>query len=167
MPGSSILPDRNSGKAHHRYSAPSPAALLTWQIQQLQAYTASYPILISDDETMSRTFYRSLFQHHALTSLDTRDSREVLSICQQCGIGLVLSDIEQPYMSGLAMLHELRQHPNTANIPVVFVSGSSDQRENALRAGADGFLSKPCHPNLILQEIWCCWRDRQAPTDLR
>ncbi|MBZ0297309.1 MAG: response regulator [Anaerolineae bacterium] len=157
MPGQSASPsNHHHNTSQHRYSTKTPAPLASWQIQQLQKHTATYPILVSDDDTMTRAFYRSLFQHYGLKSLETRDSREVLSICQQYMVGIILSDIQQPYMSGVALVNALRQHHDhdTASIPIVFVSGSSNMREAALRAGAEGFLCKPCHPNLILREIW-------------
>lgn len=133
---------------------PTTSRLAHWQIEKLQRFTALYPLLVSDDETMSRTLYRSLFQHDRLTHLDTRSSQEALYICEREPVSLVISDIMKPRMNGIDMLHHLRSNSDTWHIPVLFVTGSSQLRQAALQSGADGFITKPYHPNELLQEIW-------------
>lgn len=58
---------------------------------------------------------------------------------------LVLLDIELPRVSGLRILSALRQHPQTATLPVVMVTARSESKDltQALALGADGYLSKP------------------------
>lgn len=54
----------------------------------------------------------------------------------------ILLDIRLPGMSGLAVLDQLKSHPKTRHIPV-HVMSVEDRRNEALRMGAIGFLSKP------------------------
>ena len=58
---------------------------------------------------------------------------------------LVLLDIELPRVSGLRILSALRQHPQTAALPVIMVTARSESKDltQALALGADGYLSKP------------------------
>jgi CheY-like chemotaxis protein len=154
MPGQLSVQNNNITPRPGQGIKPSALRPAPWQIERLQAHTLSYPILVTDDDTMSRTLYRALFQHDSLTHLDTRDSAEALRICRSQPVSVVISDIMKPKMDGLQMLQHLRADPATSHIPLLFVTGSSRMRETALQAGADGFLCKPCHPNEILQEIW-------------
>ncbi len=150
------LPNHNHGTSSGFTSAgrQQVARLPRWQIELLQKFTALYPLLITDDDTMSRTLYRSLFDHDQLTYIDTRDSRDALQFCEQYPISLIISNIMKPGMTGIEMLQNLRNHPDIWGTPVIFISGSNHLRETALEAGANSFLSKPCHPNEILQTIW-------------
>ena len=150
------LPNHDNGQksALTASGKPSVPRLAHGQIEQLQRFTALYPLLVTDDETMARTLYRALFQHDRLTHLDTRSSQEALHLCEREPISLVISDIMKPRMNGIAMLHHLRSNPITRHIPVLFVTGSSQLRQTALQSGADGFITKPYHPNEMLQEIW-------------
>ena len=128
--------------------------LSTRQIQLLQIFTASRPILVSDDDPMSRLLYRSIFEHAGLTHLETRSSSDALEICRKQPISVVISDILKPHMSGLQMLEDLRQHPRTRYIPLIFVTGMVNTEDIAWQSGADGYLQKPFHPNALLVEIW-------------
>lgn len=60
-------------------------------------------------------------------------------------IGLVLLDLSLPGMSGLEFLSNVRSNPETADIPVVVLTGSSSEldAERCRRLRADGYLVKP------------------------
>ncbi len=161
MPGQTTQPIKGTGAStlptHLKNAVPR---LVTWQLERLRIHTARYPLLVTDDDPMSRTLYRALFQHDGLTHVDTRDSREALRICQMQPISLVISDIMKPHMDGLEMLERLRTTPATQLIPLLFITGSSSLRDMAIQASANGFLTKPCHPNEILHEIWRLLQDK-------
>ncbi|MBX3178398.1 MAG: response regulator [Candidatus Hydrogenedentes bacterium] len=56
---------------------------------------------------------------------------------------LILSDIHMPGMSGLDLLHEIRQR--RPKLPVIMITAFGDQanQEDALSRGADGYIHKP------------------------
>jgi CheY-like chemotaxis protein len=59
--------------------------------------------------------------------------------------GLILLDNRLPDSSGLQVLRELAVSPATAAVPVVMLSGDSEQAmvKELLAAGASDFLAKP------------------------
>lgn len=65
---------------------------------------------------------------------------------------LITLDINLSPGSGFDVLRELREVPQTAAIPVVFIS-VSDQRERAKEAGADGFIMKPYWPDTLYSVV--------------
>lgn len=54
--------------------------------------------------------------------------------------------------SGMALLQDIRQDPELATVVVILTSGS-DYRDEALVAGADGFLVKPFMPDELMRLI--------------
>jgi len=58
---------------------------------------------------------------------------------------LVLLDLKIPYVSGFEVLKWIREQPALANLPVVILTSSPEQRdrEMALALGANGYLVKP------------------------
>jgi len=58
---------------------------------------------------------------------------------------LVILDYNLKDMSGLDLLHQLRQDANTANLPVLVASGLNVENE-VMAAGATAFVLKPFEP---------------------
>lgn len=140
----------------------SVTGLATWQVEALQKLTHTAPLLVTDDDLMSRRFYRALLADTCgLTLIETGDPTEALKICQAQAVSLVISCIIKPTrMDGLKLVSDLRASAETRAIPLMIVTAALNTRELAFEAGADAYLSKPCHPNEILQEIWRLLRNR-------
>ena len=60
-------------------------------------------------------------------------------------IGLILLDVEMPGMDGIRTCNALQLNPLTKQIPILFLSGWSDDfaRNLAYQAGAFDYLDKP------------------------
>lgn len=78
------------------------------------------------------------------------DGAEGLELIHQHMPDLVLMDIRMPRVDGLTALHILKDEPATASIPVVIVSASAGDQNNALEAGANYFLRKPFGSEALL-----------------
>ena len=68
---------------------------------------------------------------------------------------LILLDVMMPEMDGFEACQHLKNNPATATIPIVFVSGHTDnaEREKGLSLGALDFISKPIDPSILQATI--------------
>ena len=68
---------------------------------------------------------------------------------------LILSDIAMPYLDGMELLRALRSEPLTRRIPVIFLTGLTDDDTlaKASTLGADDFLTKPIQVEDLLSSI--------------
>jgi|SRR5690606_26697915 CheY-like chemotaxis protein len=134
----------------------------TWQIEALRKLTREKPLLVTDDDVLSRKFYRALLADtYGLGLTETGDPGEALRICQRQPVSLVITCIIKPARAdGIKLVTDLRASPHLRTLPLLVITASQHTRDLALEAGADGYLSKPCHPNEILQEIWRLLRSR-------
>ena len=69
---------------------------------------------------------------------------------------LVLMDIRMPgRIDGLVAIRQLRNGPDTADIPIIVVSawGSAKHKERALSAGADAHFTKPVTMDELIAAI--------------
>jgi len=74
---------------------------------------------------------------------------------QQRPPDVVILDILMPDLNGYEVCRQLKQHPNTQNIPVIFCS--SQGRESDIywgfRQGAAAYVTKPFRPEDLTQTI--------------
>lgn len=68
---------------------------------------------------------------------------------------LILLDIKMPGMDGYSVLSELKIDPDTAAIPVIFVTALSDAADEALglRLGVADYITKPINPDLVRARV--------------
>lgn len=104
-------------------------------------------ILIVEDEAYSRQSLvkqiRALDPEGRFTLLEASNGQQGLDICAKEEVGLVITDIRMPLLSGTALLRSLREaHPD---IRVVLLSGFADfeYAQEAIRYGATDYLLKP------------------------
>jgi two-component system phosphate regulon response regulator PhoB len=83
-------------------------------------------ILIVDDEPDIVTFLSAVLEENGYSSLSAKDGVEGLDIVRKEKPDLILLDLMMPKKSGITMFQELRNDPNTSDIPVVVVTGVSE-----------------------------------------
>ncbi|ODS55104.1 MAG: hypothetical protein ABS36_10155 [Acidobacteria bacterium SCN 69-37] len=68
---------------------------------------------------------------------------------------LAILDLEMPGVSGYELARRLRADPSTRHIPLIAVSGHSQAApiQEALDAGCDRVLTKPCDPESLRLEV--------------
>jgi two-component system OmpR family response regulator len=83
--------------------------------------------------------------HFGYLSALSDNGNEALGLIAGRGFDLVLLDMGLAGMSGLRVLQEIRGAPDTADLPVIMLTGRSDAAAavQALAAGADDHVAKP------------------------
>jgi CheY-like chemotaxis protein len=85
------------------------------------------------------------------------DGEKALAVAQSNRPDIIVLDMMLPKLSGPQVLGRLQQHPATAHIPVIVLTGLSKKNEEKLRKeGAMAFIEKnqsADNPNLLLLTI--------------
>jgi DNA-binding response OmpR family regulator len=121
-------------------------------------------VLIADDDEdqhylMSRLLHRAGYK----VAVATRGA-DVLPQAQATRPAVILLDVQMPDQDGFTTARQLKAHPDTAGIPLMFLTGRStvDDRLAGLRIGADDYVSKSVDPReLVLRVQKLC--DRVPP----
>lgn len=68
---------------------------------------------------------------------------------------LILLDLMMPDMDGFEVCRQLKADPHTAGIPVIILTGTDDERDEALalELGAADFLTRPVRPRVMHARI--------------
>lgn len=125
-------------------------------------------VLLVDANTASRIVITVKLSAacHAVTQ--TATGAEALAAARTGPPDIILAELTLPDMTGLDLCRRLRDDPATRHIPLLFLTASPDAalRCAALRAGADGLVSKPVGEAVLLALIRSHLRDRShAMTD--
>jgi two-component system, sensor histidine kinase and response regulator len=103
-------------------------------------------ILLVEDDPFIAEIYTKKLSSSGFEVDQARTGREVLKRVKEQPYDLVLLDMVLPELSGLEVLTELRSKPAEfdATLRVVVFSNlsSPEERQAAIQAGADGFISK-------------------------
>lgn len=101
-------------------------------------------LAVDDSRTNLNVLGRRLAQLGYLTVLSD-NGLDALDLIAARGFDLVLLDMVMPGMSGIQVLREIRAGRDTADLPVIMVTGRSDPAATveALAAGADDHVAKP------------------------
>jgi len=110
-------------------------------------------ILICDDERPLRELIKAALGdgYRFVEAADTVEAEELLGVDRPA---LLVLDVMLPGRSGLELLDELRERPDTADIPVVVISAWHGEYERtALATGASAFLGKPFDPDELAETV--------------
>ena len=112
-------------------------------------------ILIVDDNPENLTVLGELLQPDYAVRVANSGVRALRLARLQPLPELVLLDVMMPEMDGFEVLRQLRARPETAAIPVVFLTALTDtaEQQRGLRQGAAAFVTKPVEPDLLLAQV--------------
>ncbi len=125
------------------------------------AETEDYPfepqkktILLVDDNADMRAYLRSIIASEYNTYI-AADGKEALEIAMHHNIELVITDLMMPQMDGLELTNILKTHTSTSHIPIILLTAKSaiESRLEALRYGADDYLTKPFSPAYLTARV--------------
>lgn len=127
-----------------------------------------YLLIVEDDPDILKLLDAALtFKGYRV--ITARNGREALEVMQGQHPAVVIADIMMPKLDGFGLIHRMRIHPETRDIPVVFITATYVAREDkafALNLGATRFLQKPLDLEKFLQTI-ADLMDQGLPTMIR
>ena len=90
---------------------------------------------------------------------------QALEAAQASPPDVLVLDVMLPGIDGLEVLRRLRASPATAELPVLMLTakGQREDRENALSAGADQFMTKPFSNAALIAAVRQLADGRVAP----
>src|SRR3954452_4812865 len=112
-------------------------------------------LLIVDDESESRNLLTAILtaESYEVGAADGGDlALETISVPRP---ELILLDIRMPETDGFEVCRRLKQNPEIREIPVIFLSASSEvaERVEGLRLGAVDFITKPFYREELLVRV--------------
>lgn len=125
----------------------NPAAKIYRQ-QQMETV-----LLVEDSPDMIRYLVDELEPH--FTVVTAENGAEALEKLQNCMPRIIISDIMMPEMDGHALFDRLQQHPQTKEIPFLFLTGRGEtgKKLESLQKGAIDYIEKPFLPDELIAKL--------------
>jgi CheY-like chemotaxis protein len=113
-------------------------------------------ILVVDDDEDIRTFLLALFADHGAGLCEAADGDEAMEVAKARKPDLITLDLSMPGRDGVTTFCDLRDDPQTVNIPVCIVTGHPEFRrviyERPVTA-PEGFVCKPVDPDELVRTV--------------
>jgi len=110
-------------------------------------------ILIAEDDPASREFIAEILRGRGYQVVEACNGAAALKLFQRHHPDLVVIDIQMPELDGFAVLRQLRHLPLTAPVIAVTAHAMAGDRERALAAGFDEYLTKPVEAARLRRRI--------------
>ncbi len=112
-------------------------------------------ILIVDDEERNVRLLKAMLMQENYHLVTASNGEDALRIVENMRLDLILLDVVMLGMDGFKVCEQIKGEKCTRNIPIIMVTvlTGREDRERALRAGADDFMSKPVNRNELLSRV--------------
>ncbi|MBW6390992.1 MULTISPECIES: sigma-54-dependent transcriptional regulator [Halomonadaceae] len=119
------------------------------------------PILIVEDDAAILELLEEELQEAGYHTLGVSSAEEAVVTLSHSEVALVISDVRLPGMSGMQLLEQLRHEGNRVGFIVITAFGTIDQAVEALKIGADDFLTKPLDLESVGEAIFRVLENRR------
>ncbi len=107
--------------------------------------------IVTDDSKVTRAVLRRMLERLTFEVMEAANGAEALGLLTRETVDLCLVDWNMPTMNGVEFITQLRRNPDWAAIPAILVTDETDRGkiDQAMRAGASGYLEKPFQPETL------------------
>ncbi len=111
-------------------------------------------VMVVDDDPEVRDLCDMLLERAGYVRTLAASGEEAVSLLEQCTPSLMVLDLNMPGMDGWSVAALVRKHERTARIPILVMTGLTQNVENAARrAGATAFVLKPIDAKRFVKEV--------------
>ncbi len=106
---------------------------------------AQHTVLVVDDEESILAILSQLLTRAGLRVRTATNVNQALAVLTDEVPCLVLTDVLMPGLDGLELCRRVKHDPRTAHVPVILVTGRTDERDvdEGVAAGAADYIKKP------------------------
>ncbi len=112
-------------------------------------------VLVIDDTEEVRSVIVNALNAFGFQVRDAQDGATGIQMALEKAPDLILCDVRMPVMDGYQTLAKIRELPQIANVPFIFLTSASEKSDirRGMVSGADDYLTKPFTPDELLEAV--------------
>lgn len=124
-------------------------------------------ILVVDDEQDLLDLLEYNLKKEGFHVIKADDGEEGIELARKHQPNLILLDIMMPNMDGMEVCRQLREDPQSREVPIIFLTARSDEKTEVegLNLGADDFVTKPISTRKLMSRIHAVLRRVESPEE--
>ncbi len=114
-------------------------------------------LLLVDDDKNALDGLVKILTHDGYPVSGVLSGYEALSLLSRKNFDIIVTDMKLPGIGGLSLIHEIRKKEESVAIVVITAYSSVKTAVEAIKCGADDYLTKPINIEelkLVLEKIW-------------
>ncbi len=119
------------------------------------------PILIVEDDAAILELLEEELEETGYQTLGAGSAEEAVLTLSHSEVSLIISDVRLPGMSGMQLLEQLRHEGSRVGFIIITAFGTIDQAVEALKIGADDFLTKPLDLESVGEAVYRVLENRR------
>lgn len=109
--------------------------------------------LVVDDSMLIRHSVCRYFEDRGFAVESATNGQEALEMLENMRPDVIITDLQMPKLDGCQLIKELKSRPETANIPIVVLSGRKSAEKSFANAPADYVIFKDIDIESQLQQV--------------
>ena len=112
-------------------------------------------VLLVEDQLDFLAVHKLYLERHGYRVVTAEDGPSAVLRAHEHQPNVILMDFSIPLLDGIGATAQLKGDPDTRDIPVVLLTAHSygTVGRRAREIGCVGFISKPCDPRRVLEEV--------------
>ena len=110
-------------------------------------------VLIADDSEFMRNLLREILEEDHSIVGEVENGVEAVEVYNEQRPDLVMMDIVMPIRDGIEATDEIKSANPDANVIMCTSVGQEEKMKEAVRAGADGYITKPFQKPSVMEAI--------------
>ena len=110
-------------------------------------------VLIVDDSEFMRNLLREILEEEFEIAAEAENGVEAVELYNEKRPDLVMMDIVMPIRDGIEATSEIKSGSPGANVIMCTSIGQEEKMKKAIKAGADGYITKPFQKPSVMDAI--------------
>ena len=110
-------------------------------------------VIIADDSEFMRNLLREILEEDHEILGEAENGVEAVDLYEEKDPDLVMMDIVMPIRDGIDATAEIKDDDPNASVIMCTSVGQEEKMKEAIRAGADGYITKPFQKPSVIEAI--------------